>query len=273
MASLDEWVASVTAQPQDGRLVVAASDPAGGFLAAGSLAALSVSAAAQSAPDAEIRSAHSVFLRAASPAAAVDLEVETLHGGRQMGALLVRAAQDGRLCASTQVLTGPRVPDLIAHQSDAPAVARPDQLAQRDNGNPAEIRVVDDVDPVDPETVTAPAWQVWVSTKGLPGAVGAREAFVAYQANTFLVSASVLPHKGVSMASAHHDLMAVINTSDVTYHRPVPLDAWLLFSQESTYAGAGWVFGRGQVFDEHGELVASFAEEAMLRPMPAGRSI
>jgi len=74
------------------------------------------------------------------------------------------------------------------------------------------------------------------------------------------------------MHSAHHDLMAVITTSDVVFHAAAAGRPWLRFSQESTFAGGGWVYGRGLAYSDEGELLASFGEEAMFRNYPAGRT-
>ena len=169
-------------------------------------------------------------------------------------------------------LLGPRGADLIRHEVEPPTVEPPDGLPLATAENLAEIRVPGGVDPFDTAAAAEPRWAVWARADGMPADSGCSEAYVAYQANAFLVSAAVLAHEGVSMHSAHNDLMAVINSSDVVFHRPVDASAWLLFTQESTFAAGGWVFGRGQVFEGSGGLVASYAEEAMLRALPPGTS-
>ncbi|MBV9721545.1 MAG: thioesterase family protein, partial [Mycobacterium sp.] len=53
----------------------------------------------------------------------------------------------------------------------------------------------------------------------------------------------------------------------VSFHEPVAWTGWLLYSHESTQVGAGMSYVRGTVHTEEGELIASFAQEAMIRPL------
>jgi acyl-CoA thioesterase II len=271
MTAMADLIATLTLEGDDGRYVATPRSDAG-FLPAGTLAALSVAATAKALPESQIRSAHSLFLQAASPSASIDVSVDVLHAGRQLSAATVRLHQSGRLCVSSQVMLGPLVDGLIDHAAPRPDVPLPEGLPLASAEGPAEVRVVGGVDPYDLEAAPAPSWDVWSRATGLPATAGLPEAFLAYQANAFVVSAAVLPHAGVSMSSAHQDLMAVINSSHVVFHRRVPAQEWVLFSQESTFAGAGWVFGRGQAFAADGTLLASYAEEAMLRALPSGRA-
>ncbi len=56
-------------------------------------------------------------------------------------------------------------------------------------------------------------------------------------------------------------------TVTVSFHEPVRWDGWLLYSHESTQVGAGMSYVRGQVHTEAGDLLASFTQEAMIRPI------
>jgi acyl-CoA thioesterase len=53
----------------------------------------------------------------------------------------------------------------------------------------------------------------------------------------------------------------------VHFHEPISWGGWLLYSHDSTQAGAGMSYVRGQVHTEEGQLIASFAQEAMIRPL------
>jgi acyl-CoA thioesterase len=61
----------------------------------------------------------------------------------------------------------------------------------------------------------------------------------------------------------------------LTFHEPFSASEWLLLSHHSTHAGHGRCYGRANVFQEDGTLVASFVQDAMIRPMkadqPSGR--
>ena len=251
----------------DGRFTATPSDDGRGYLAAGELAAYLSFAASSMWPDREIRSAHSVFLRQTFTSQPLTIEVSPLHVGGQLAAANVSIRQEDRQCASGHVVFGPRGADLVRHQSTAPSVAGPEKFASRTGRGDRylDVRLVGDGDPYDPTYAGPASWTLWVQAPGLADRPGISEALISFAANSFLVSAAVLPHKGLTMDSAHNDLMAIIITSDVVFHAPVSAGSWLLLQQESTNAGGGWVFGRGEAFDEDGTLLASFSEEAMLR--------
>jgi acyl-CoA thioesterase len=257
----------------DATFVVPAQGDAEGFYPAGTIAAIAACAAIRCGAGQDIRSLHLAFVGAASPARPLTAGLSVLRSGRQLTAVSASVTQEGRLCAHGYALLGPRTADLISHQAaDAADVPGPSASAPAAAGNYAEVRVVGGTDPFDPELVAPPRWDTWVAAEGLPARPGLMEALIAFEANAFVVSAAVLPHRGLSMHSAHNDLMAVITATDVVFHAAAGELSWLRFSQESTYAGGGWIYGRGLVFGPDGRLLASFGQEAMLRNLPPGRS-
>ena len=56
-------------------------------------------------------------------------------------------------------------------------------------------------------------------------------------------------------------------TVTVSFHEPVRWDGWLLYTHESTQVGAGMSYVRGAVHTEEGELIASFTQEGLIRPL------
>ncbi len=56
-------------------------------------------------------------------------------------------------------------------------------------------------------------------------------------------------------------------TVTVSFHEPVRWDGWLLYSHESTQVGAGMSYVRGAVHTEEGELIASFSQDGLIRPL------
>jgi acyl-CoA thioesterase II len=252
--------------------VVPAQDQSQGFYPAGTIAAIVAYAASAALPEQDLRSVHLAFVGAAASAQPLTAELSILRSGRQLASVSASVTQENRLCAHGYALLGPQTTDVIRHQVDtSAAVPGPAVSAPVVAGNYAEVRAAGGIDPFDPDVSAPPRWDTWVASEGLPHRPGLMEALIAYEANAFLVSAAVLPHRGISMHSAHNDLMAVITASDVVFHAPVHGLPWLRFSQESTYAGGGWVYGRGLAFNETDQLVASFSEEAMFRNYPAGR--
>jgi acyl-CoA thioesterase II len=58
-------------------------------------------------------------------------------------------------------------------------------------------------------------------------------------------------------------------TAGVSFHEPVQWDGWLLYGHESTQVGAGMSYVRGTVHTEGGELLASFVQDGLIRPLRA----
>ena len=91
-------------------------------------------------------------------------------------------------------------------------------------------------------------------------------ALVAHFTGHLSISATMRAHPGVGTAQAHRNLSTAVLSISVTFHDPMVWDGWLLYHHESTQAGGGMSYVRGQVFTEEGVLLASFAQEGMIRP-------
>ena len=74
-------------------------------------------------------------------------------------------------------------------------------------------------------------------------------------------------HPGIGTSQAHLTVSTAPMTISVAFHEPVRWDGWLLYTHESTQVGAGMSYVRGAVHTEQGELIASFAQEALIRPL------
>ena len=79
------------------------------------------------------------------------------------------------------------------------------------------------------------------------------------------------PHAGVGQAQAHVTLSTGVVSHTLTFHEPFAAADWLLLSHHSPYAGRGRSYGRADVFRADGALVASYVQDAMIRPKDAGR--
>jgi|GEM_PF-4947428 len=263
-------MASLRVDPVDEGTFVARPLDRGGVIDAGTLMALVTAVAAS--PGDEVRSVHADFFRPANPGHVVEIEVREVHRGRNLGIKIVTLAQAGRPLAQGQVSSGPTVEDLLAHGLTVDTAGGPPVMTTRSLRYGSFVRVVGNVDPFDPESTRPARWQVWVDCSAASGSGVSHRAFIAFHANQYLVSAAVLPHRGFSMQQAHRGVLTVITSSTVTFHRPVS-GGWLLFDQTSTYAGGGWIYGRGEAFGENGELIASFSEAAIMRrAAPASRA-
>ena len=125
-----------------------------------------------------------------------------------------------------------------------------------------DIRPVDPEDPFSPER-RAPKQRYWMRTVApLPDDPLVHQAVLAYASDYGLLGAALRPHgvtfrdPGVMVASLDHAIW---------FHRPFRCDDWLLYVVESPSSGAGRGFSRGTFFSRDGTLVASVAQEGVIR--------
>jgi acyl-CoA thioesterase II len=104
---------------------------------------------------------------------------------------------------------------------------------------------------------------VWIRTTGaLPDAAAIHQCVLAYASDLMLLDAALIPHgrtvfdKNIMAASLDHALW---------FHRPFRADEWLLYAQDSPSAAGARGFARGLIFTRDGTLVASVAQEGLLR--------
>jgi len=246
---------------------VARSLASDGVVFGGQLLAQAITAAARSVPHMRVKSMHTVFARGASPEEPLDLSVERLHEGRSFASLGVSIRQGERLCTRSLVLLDTPDADLIAYADDAPAVAPPEACSPRTNSEQRgwEIRIVGDVDLVDPDAVGPPELFVWSRFADVPPEAWVSRSLLAYASDGFLVGTAMRPHAGVGQALAHVSISTSVITHSLTFHREFDAGEWLLLAHRSPFAGGGRSFGRADVFTHAGEIVASYAQENMIR--------
>ena len=85
---------------------------------------------------------------------------------------------------------------------------------------------------------------------------------LAYASDMALLDASLIPH-GRSVFDRR--IMAASLDHALWFHRPFRADEWLLYSQESPSSSGARGFSRGLIFATDGTLVASVAQEGMIR--------
>jgi acyl-CoA thioesterase-2 len=86
---------------------------------------------------------------------------------------------------------------------------------------------------------------------------------LAFASDFNLIGTATRPH-GVSWF--RQDLIMASLDHAIWFHRPGRVDDWLLYSMDSPSAQGARGFARGQVFDRHGTLIASTAQEGLTRP-------
>lgn len=228
------------------------------------------------------RTCHSLqayFIRPGDPKAPVLFEVERSREGRSFTTRRVIAIQHGEqilnLAASFQVdepgyehqADMVPAPDPLTVPSDeermaaAPEAVRT-MMGQVERDFAIEMRRMDPVNPFSPEKAP-PHQRLWFKAKAPIGDdLVLNQCLLAYATDMSLLATCARPHgvswfKGVQMASLDHVIW---------FHRPARMDDWLLYDQDSPWSGGARGFNRGAIYDTAGCLVASVAQEGLIRP-------
>jgi len=255
----------------EGRYTVPMPDgsPEGGAVVyGGQLMAQLIMASAAEAPDKYVKSMGTIFSRAGSYGAPIEVHVDGFHTGRTWTSQLVTASQGGRLLTRAMVLLTADEPDLIAHQIEPPAgVGKPDDGEPTDGivFPGAEVRTAKL-----PDNGGVAELAFWTRLPGGVDSFAASQAVVAYDTNGALIGLSMRPHGDVvRIEDAHQILSTGVIGHRVEFHREFDAGSWLLVTQQATFAGKGRVYGRGEIFTEDGTLVATFAQDSMLKAATA----
>lgn len=230
--------------------------------------AQAIVAVAKRFPDKSVRSAHAVFARAVMVGPPIEFDIDVVHEGRSTATAVVSVQQNGRRCITVTALADIPSPDVIRHHLPRPDVAPPAQA----NPSPMpmvgrEVRLVDVVDVNSPDEVGPPELYAWVHYDPIPTRDDLAKALVAYFTGHLGISTTMRAHEGIGTSQAHLTVSTAPMTIMVSFHEPVSWTGWLLYTHESTQVGAGMSHVRGAVHTEEGELIASFAQEALIRPL------
>jgi acyl-CoA thioesterase len=130
-----------------------------------------------------------------------------------------------------------------------------------------QLRLVDVVDVNSPDEVGPPELFAWLHYDPIPARDDLAKALVAYFTGHLGISTTMRAHEGIGTAQSHLTVSTAPMTITVSFHEPFGWGGWLLYSHESTQVGAGMSYVRGAVHTEEGELIASFAQDALIRPL------
>ena len=228
-------------------------------------------------PGRDVHSMHGYFLRAGDSDEPITFAVERLRDGRSFSARRVHAIQLGKPILSMIASFQDEAPGLD-HQDAMPDVPGPDEL-------PTTAELLGHIDhpvaqywarerPMDLRHVQSPLyWQadpervarnaVWMRTPAaMPDDPLLHRAVLGY-ASDYTLLESVLRKHGVTWAT--RGLKAASLDHAMWWHRPVRVDEWLLYVQASPSASGARGLGIGRIFSQDGRLVASVAQEGMLR--------
>ena len=228
-----------------------------------------------------VHSLHAYFLLPGDKNEPIEYLVDRVRDGRSFTTRRVVAQQKGRTIFTMMASFQTVEPGGIAHQQAMPDAPAPEALASdaelrralgdrappaaRDKFNsdrPIEFRTVDPPDLLTPEPRAAQA-QIWMrALTALPDDPALHCALLAYASDHGLLRAALLPH-GLSFMQSR--LRAASLDHAMWFHRDFRLDDWLLYAIDSPSTGGARGLCRGAIFARDGRLVASVAQEGMLR--------
>lgn len=228
----------------------------------------------------EAHSVHGYFILPGELTTPIVYFVDRLRDGSSFTTRRVTAIQHGQaifnLSASFHVTEQgmthqPVMPDAPAPESLAPELDLIREMADRipeslrpvlTQDRPIDFRPVAPLDPFHPET-RPPVRQVWFrALSALPDDMLTHQAVLAYASDYGLLTTALQPHglsfrsHGLQMASLDHSLWL---------HRSFRVDEWLLYAMDSPVAAGARAFARGSIYSRAGDLVASVAQEGLMR--------
>lgn len=281
MSNVQDWIRLLQVEQLELNLFRGTSEDYGGrSVFGGQVLGQALMAASRTVQGRAVHSLHAYFLRPGDMAAPIIYDVERSRDGTSFTTRRVVAIQHGRPIFNTTVSfqvaeTG------VEHQDVMPQVPGPDGLpneleelrqrsdrlpetapARRVLERPMEVRAVTTEPPL-PGQPPAPLFQAWVrAPQRLPDDPLLHRAMLAYASDYSLLRAAMRPHgyeflePGLHIASLDHAMW---------FHRDFRFDEWLLYAIDSPSASGARGLCRGQFFTQDGRLVASTAQEGLLR--------
>jgi len=223
-------------------------------------------------------SLHAYFLRPGNPEKKIIYEVDPIRDGKSFTTRSVVARQDSVAIFNVTVSFHSEEPGLT-HQRAMPQIPTPEdlesdydrlsRLAKENPGivespiaQPIERKSVYPRDVLDPQPLE-PRQHVWVRALGnLGNELSRHQTVLAYMSDFALLGTALMAHpytgmsKNLQWASLDHALW---------FHRPFRADEYLLYSMDSPITAGGRGFSRGAFYTRDGVLVASAAQESLLR--------
>jgi acyl-CoA thioesterase-2 len=252
------------------------------YVFGGQVLAQALSAASQTLDEENrlVHSLHAYFILPGDIHSPIIYEVDRIRNGKSFTTRRVVAIQHGRaifnMSASFQVSEAG-----VSHQLEMPEVKKPHEIPSIKSlfkevppnlppiikryfteDQPVELRPIELENPFSPQ-VKPPVNHIWFkATSELPDKPDLHRTLLAYVSDFNLLGTAMRPHaisamqKGVHIASLDHALW---------FHRDFRMDQWLLYALDSPSASNARGFCRGSVFTEDGSLVASVAQEGLMR--------
>jgi len=231
-------------------------------------------------PERHAHSLHGYFLRPGDTRVPILYVVDRIRDGTSFTTRRVIAVQHGKaifnMAISFQVQE-----DGLSHQFEMPDVPPPEALEDEDalrkkiahtlpadrqeaflRERPIEMRPVDPADFFAPKR-RPPAQSCWMKARdALPDDHRLHQCVLAYLSDWVLLDTAMLPH---AISWTAPNLQSASLDHALWFHRPFRADEWLLFVQDSPSASGARGFNRGLIYRRDGALVASVAQEGLIR--------
>lgn len=227
--------------------------------------AQAVIAATKSGEGKVVRRASGVFCRPIRAGALIDFAVDVVHAGRSFSTMVVSVSQGDRTNGVITLMLDTPVADVIRHPVAAPDSVPATAIPYDMPLSGRELRLVDVVDPNDPDEVGPPRLGAWLRYHPIPRRDDLRRALLAHFTGHLSISTTMRAHPGIGTAMSHKTISTAVMAIDISFHDPIEWDGWILYDHESTSVAAGMSYVRGQVRDETGRLIASFAQDGLIK--------
>ncbi len=247
----------------------------------GQVIAQALAAAYRTVPDRLCHSLHAYFIRPGDPSIPVIYSVDRARDGGSFTTRRVVAIQHGKqiLNLSASFHTEDEGWD---HQHPMPPVAEPDAHETREavrdryldripekhrseylRERPIEVREVDPLDLFEPKP-SEDAHNLWFRMAAAAGKnPKLQHILLAYASDMALLSSGLRPH-GLSWFTQQVNGASLDHT--MWFHAPIAFNDWHLYTMDSPWTGRGRSFNRGAIYSQDGTLVASVAQEGLMRP-------
>ncbi|CAN5495340.1 acyl-CoA thioesterase II [soil metagenome] len=232
-------------------------------------------------PTRNIHSLHGYFMRPGDPMVPIVYDVARDRDGGSFTTRRVIAIQHGAPIFS-MLASFHLVEPGLEHEMPMPSVPDPDSLPSEreflaahgdrmppsmrnyfERNRPIELRPCEPEHYLQPEQSSGHVQHVWIRATGtMPDDPRLHQCVLAYASDMTLLGTALVPHKvnlfdgKLMLASLDHALW---------YHRPFRADDWLLYAEDTPSASGARGFNRGLIFSRDGHLVASSAQEGLIR--------
>lgn len=232
--------------------------------------------------DRTCHSLHAYFIRPGDPKVPIIYQVDRSRDGGSFTTRRVVAIQHGKQIFNMAASFHTKE-DGWHHQHQMPEIQGPDGLEEmrerrvkiaeklsesfRDDftrERAIEIREVAPLDLLKPEKMSD-VNQNWMRVaRPIPDDPALHHCLLAYASDMSLLGSGNRPH-GVSWLGGK--VMSASLDHAMWFHAPIKFDDWHIYAMDSPYAGGARSFNRGQIFDQSGNMVASVAQEGLMRPV------